>query len=129
MALAVAAGEAAAFPLNGDGSAVRELVHVADVADAFLLALAAVQPGEHLAVNVSGGVGISVRDLLATIERITGRPVPVDHRPPVREARKVVADIGLAKRALGWRPTRSGVDDIVRDAWAATRSGELKRPL
>jgi UDP-glucose 4-epimerase len=121
MALAVAAGEAAEFPLNGDGSAVREFVHVADVADAFLLAVTAIQPGEHLAVNIGGGVGISMRALLEAIESHTGRPLTVNIRPPVREAKTVVADIGLAKRELGWTPRRSHVNDIIRDAWDATK--------
>jgi UDP-glucose 4-epimerase len=122
MALAVAAGEAAAFPLNGDGSAVREFVHVADVADAFALAVAAAQPGAHTVMNIGGGSAISMRGLLQAIEQWTGRSLTIAPRPPVPEARRVVADIELARRLLKWSPRRSDINTIVRDAWSAMRS-------
>lgn len=121
MALAVAAGAATTFPLNGDGSAVRDFVHVADVADAFVLAAGAALPGRHFAVNVGSGAGISMRELLRTIERNTGRTVAVDVGPAVREASSVIADVELANRILGWGPTRSNIEEIVRDAWLAAQ--------
>ena len=124
MALAVASGEADAFPLNGDGSAIREFVHVADVADAFLLALRTARRGEHVALNIGSGDGISMRDLLTAIETRTGRTLRVSARPPKPEARIVLADTGRARRTLGWAPARSTLDRVIGDAWAAVQAGD-----
>jgi UDP-glucose 4-epimerase len=73
--------------VNGDGSAVREFTHVADVAQAYLLALAAVKPGEHELFNIGTGRGITVRELLAPSSRSPavlcrcGRGQPSPSRP------------------------------------------------
>jgi UDP-glucose 4-epimerase len=120
-ALAVAAGEAPFFPLNDDGSAVREFVHVADVADAFLLALQAARQGEFEAMNIGTGVGITMRETLSVVERVTSRSVAVRVLPSKPEPKMVIADVSRARRRLGWTPTRSDVDTIVHDAWSATR--------
>jgi UDP-glucose 4-epimerase len=122
-ALAVAAGQAPVFPLNGDGSAVREFVHVADVAEAFRLALQSTRQGEHVALNVGSGVGISVREVLTVVERVTGRTVAVRVLPPKPEPRVVVADVTRVRQSLGWTPTRSAIDTIVGDAWAGQAAG------
>jgi UDP-glucose 4-epimerase len=118
-ALAVAAGDAPYVELNGDGSAVRELTHVADLADAFALALDAARPGVHRLYHAGTGKGITMLDLLAAVERITGRRVPTVRRPPASEARSVVADPLRIQAELGWRPVRSDLDRVVADAWAA----------
>lgn len=118
-ALAVAAGDAPYFGLNGDGSVVREFTHIADVAEAFSRAVAAATKGETLTVNVGSGRGVSMRDVLAAAERVTGRPVPVRTNPPKPEPGFLVADIDLARRRLGWSPSRSGLERIIHDAWAA----------
>jgi UDP-glucose 4-epimerase len=119
-AVAVAAGEAPYFGLNGDGSAVREFVHVADVADAFSRAVSVASRGATLTINVGSGKGVSMRALLGLVEQVTGRPVPVRHNPPKPEPGFLVADIGLAKEHLGWSPRRSDLASIVHDAWEAT---------
>jgi UDP-glucose-4-epimerase GalE len=104
---------------TADGTAVRDYVHVADLADAHVRALEQpAAPGALRAYNLGGGRGASVREVVATVEQVGGRPVPrveVARRPgdpPV-----LVAEIGLAHRELGWRPRRSGLDLIVHDAW------------
>lgn len=119
-ALQVAA-EGGAFPLNGDGSAVRELVHVADLADAYLLALDAARPGRHRVYNVGSGTGVTVAEVLEAVRRTTGRPVPVERRPAADEPQALVADSRRIRAELGWRPRRSDLDTIVADAWAALR--------
>jgi UDP-glucose 4-epimerase len=121
-ALAVAAGRAPRLEVNGDGSAVREYVHVADVAAAYELALAAAQPGRHETLNVGSGTGVPVRDVIATVARVTGRPVATVQVPPQKEPQALVADCGLIRERLGWSPVRSSMDRIVRDAWAAVAS-------
>ena len=116
--VAAAAG-GAALGVNGDGSAVREYVHVADLAGAFVLAVGAAEPGRHLVLNAGSGAGVSVRDVIGAVEAVSGRPVVVEHRPPADEPRALVTDGTRARAELGWRPARSDLASIVADAWAA----------
>jgi UDP-glucose 4-epimerase len=117
--LAVAAGRAERLEVNGDGTAVRDYLHVSDAADAFVAAV------EHTAelgtcprYNIGSGIGTSVMDIVDAVERVTGRNVPVVHRPAVPEPRALVCDPTRALSDLGWKPRRSELDDIVHDAWA-----------
>jgi UDP-glucose 4-epimerase len=128
-ALAVARGDVPFVQVNGDGSAVREFTHVADVAEAYRLALQATKPGEHAVYNVGTGNGVTVRDLLATVEEVTGRPVPVTTRPGQREPAAVIADTRRIKNDLGWEPGHSTIDQIIRDAWVALESCATDRGL
>jgi UDP-glucose 4-epimerase len=116
-ALDAAAGRRDAFALNGDGGVVREFVHVADLADAWLLAVEAAAPGRHLVLNAGSGAGVSVAEVLAAVERVTGRRVPVLARPPADEPAALVADSARIRAELGWAPTRSAIERIVADAW------------
>ncbi|MGH3511168.1 MAG: NAD-dependent epimerase/dehydratase family protein, partial [Pseudonocardiaceae bacterium] len=74
--LAVQRGHAPELVVNGDGTAVRDFVHVADMATAFALALHACEPGTWRAYNVGSGHPSTVHDVIATAESVTGRPVP-----------------------------------------------------
>lgn len=123
-ALAVAAGRARAFPMNGDGGVRREFTHVADLAEACALALHAIAPGHHDVYNVGGGEAVRILDVIAVVQQTTGRNLPIDQRPPQREPAELIADSGLIRRRLGWNPTRSDLTAIITDAWAAipTRS-------
>jgi UDP-glucose 4-epimerase len=117
-AVAVAAGVAPALRVNGDGSAVRDFVHVADVADAFVRAAERTVPGPARVYNV-GATRASVADVVAATERVTGRPVPIEHHPAnPGEAPALYADTTRSRTELGWRPTRSGLDQLVADQWA-----------
>jgi UDP-glucose 4-epimerase len=120
-ALAVAAGHAPYFEVNGDGSAIREFTHVADIAEAFLLAMQAAHAGQHQLFNVGTGIGVSVRDLLTTIEAITERPLAVLKRPAQNEPAALIADTHRIREQLGWQPTRSTITQIVTDAWKAVQ--------
>ena len=123
--LAVAAGESPSVEVNGDGSAVRDFLHVNDAAQAFVAALdAGPRVGAFRRYTVGSGVGTSVRDVVTAAQRVTGRPVPVVHRPPAVEPQALVCDPARAAAELGWKPRRSDLDTIVGDAWAArTQSG------
>lgn len=121
-ALAVAAGQAPHVQINGDGSAVREFTHVADLADAFALALDAARPGGCPVYHAGTGQGVTVARLLSVVEEVTGRPVATVHRPAAREARAVLANPTRIRDDLRWRPARSDLGRIVADAWAAVRS-------
>ncbi|MFI5881490.1 NAD-dependent epimerase/dehydratase family protein [Streptomyces sp. NPDC051554] len=125
-AVAVAAATRPTSPLeiNGDGTAVRDFVHVRDVAAAFTRALRANSSGRHAVYNL-GAHPASVRDLVASVERLTGNPVPLRHLPAVaQEARVLIADTTAIRTALGWAPTTQGLDDLVRDQWRTARRVE-----
>ena len=103
-----------------DGTAIRDYIHVEDLADAHVKALKYLfEGGETTQVNLGTGTGNSVREVIDAVERVTGRPVP--RREVARRAGdppELVADPSKAKRLLGWTPTRSDIDTIIRTAWA-----------
>ena len=116
--LAVARGEAPALEINGDGEAVRDFVHVADVARAFELALGHAEPDCRAVFNV-GATGARVLDVVRTVREVTGREVRVEHLPSRGEARMLLADTAKIKSELGWVPQLSDLRTIIADAWAA----------
>lgn len=122
-AVSVAAGHADHLAVNGDGSAVRELVHVTDLAAAYRLALDAAEVGRHRVLNVGSGAGVRVRDVIDAVERVSGRRIRVVRRPPAPEPQALVADSTRIRAELGWRPERSDLRSIVADAWEAVRDG------
>jgi UDP-glucose 4-epimerase len=103
-----------------DGSAVRDYIHVTDLADAHVLALQHLERGgASAALNLATGKGYSVREVIAAAERVT------QHRIPRREAARrpgdppaLVADAGRARTLLGWTPRHSDLDTILATAWA-----------
>lgn len=102
-----------------DGTCQRDYVHVGDLADAHLLALAKLEQGAGSAVyNLGNGTPISVREVIDAVERVSGHKVPVvmSARRPGDPAR-LVATSARAYADLGWRPRLSGLDDIVGTAW------------
>ena len=111
-----------------DGSAVRDYVHVSDVANANLLALRYVAQGKPPAVmNIAAGVGTSVLRIIDEVRQQTGHSVP--HQ--LEAARSgdpgcAIADISCAREELGWVPVASGLDDIVS---SVLRSAELRASL
>ncbi|MGH3645992.1 MAG: NAD-dependent epimerase/dehydratase family protein [Micromonosporaceae bacterium] len=119
--LRAAAGKLPHLTVNGDGSAVREYVHVADVASACRLALEKATPG-HDIYNIGTGEGLSINDIIEATERVTGRPVRVMNGPAKSEPHTLVADSSRAQQVLDWRPAKSSVGTIVEDAWSATRA-------
>ncbi|HEY7071782.1 MAG TPA: NAD-dependent epimerase/dehydratase family protein [Acidimicrobiales bacterium] len=118
-AVAVAADRAGVLGINGDGKAVREFTHVADVADAVVLGLAAARPGTAATYNIGSGIEVTMLDVVRTIESVTGRRLPVEHHPPKPEPAVLVADSDRIRRDLEWDPRRSSLEQIIRDAWAA----------
>ncbi|MFB4295925.1 NAD-dependent epimerase/dehydratase family protein [Actinomadura sp. NTSP31] len=123
-ALAVAAGRAPRLEINGDGWAVREFLHVDDLAAAYVRALEAVGLGEDRLYNVGSGAGTAVHEVVAAVEEVTGRPVPTLRRPPRPEPPVLVCDPAAIRAGLGWRPERSALPEIIRSSWSAlTRAG------
>ena len=102
-----------------DGTCIRDYIHVADLAEAHLLAVAAARPGEHLICNLGNGTGFSVRQIIDAVRRVTGREIPAvtaERRPG--DPAVLVASAQRARTALGWQPSRTDLDSIVADAWA-----------
>ncbi|TDD84285.1 UDP-glucose 4-epimerase [Actinomadura darangshiensis] len=118
-ALAVAAGRAPHLEVNGDGLAVREYLHVDDLAAAYVRALEAVRPGEDRVYNVGTGVGTAVHEVVAAVEKVTGRPVPARRRPARPEAPVLVCDAAAIRAGLGWRPGKSALPEIIAASWNA----------
>lgn len=100
-----------------DGTCVRDYIHVADLADAHVLGLEYLEKGNSAALNLGTGRGRSVREVLATIERVTGRKVP-ERLAPRRpgDPAELVADPTRAEKLLRWKAKRS-LEDIVATAW------------
>jgi UDP-glucose 4-epimerase len=118
-ALAVAAGHAPLLEINGDGLAVREYLHVDDLAAACVRALEAVRPGEDRLYNVGSGAGAAVHEVVTAVERATGRPVPTRRRPARPEAPVLLCDAAAIRADLGWRPVRSALPEIIAGSWDA----------
>jgi UDP-glucose-4-epimerase GalE len=102
-----------------DGTAIRDYIHVLDLAEAHRCALETIDHDDvSLTVNVGTGVGASVREVLDAARRITGREIPAEEAPRrAGDPPAIWADTTLAGERLGWRATRS-LDDIVRSAWS-----------
>jgi UDP-glucose-4-epimerase GalE len=113
-----------------DGTAIRDYIHVTDLADAHVRALHYLaQGGDSIALNLGTGHGHTVREIIAAVERIGGRPVPRNEAPRrPGDPPELVADPTLAGERLGWRPRCSDLDTIIRTALAwETRSGRNNR--
>lgn len=119
--VAVAQGRAAELGVNGDGSVVRDFVHVADMADAFVRAVDACRSGRWVGYNVGSGLRSTLADVIAAAEAVTGAPLAIRHNPPADEPEVLLADASLIRNELGWRPERSQLPRIVRDAWDAAQ--------
>ena len=103
-----------------DGTCIRDYVHVTDLARALVLALRhLLEGGDSLAVNLGSGNGISIREVIAAVERVTGRQVPHVMRPRrPGDPPALYADPHLAKERLGFVTELSDIDTIVRTAAA-----------
>jgi UDP-glucose 4-epimerase len=105
-----------------DGTCLRDYIHVTDLADAHLRALAACRAGQHRVYNLGLGTGSSVRQVIDACAEVTGVPVTVDMGP--RRAGDPAVLVASAERItaeLGWRPERD-LRAMVADAWEFTRS-------
>jgi UDP-glucose 4-epimerase len=102
-----------------DGSAVRDYIHVLDLADAHILALEALASGHPGgALNLGSDMGMSVLEVIAGAKRVTGLDIRVEPAPRREgDPAVLIADSTRARQALGWRPRYTSIDDIVETAW------------
>ncbi|MEO3785560.1 UDP-glucose 4-epimerase GalE [Actinocorallia sp. B10E7] len=126
--LRVAAGLAPSVNLYGtdyptpDGTAIRDYLHVADLAEAHLLALDAVAPGTHRVYNLGSGTGCSVNEVITTARQVTGHPIPVTTFPRrAGDPPTLVASSTRITTDLGWKARRT-LTEIVTDAWTFLQS-------
>ena len=102
-----------------DGTAIRDYIHIDDLATAHLLALDGARKGEHRIFNLGNGSGFSVREVIAAAQAVTGGEIPTkeaDRRPG--DPPMLVAASEKIRAELGWEAEKPGLEQIVADAWA-----------
>jgi UDP-arabinose 4-epimerase len=134
--LQAARGERDALSILGtdyttrDGTAVRDYIHVNDLADAHILAMRYLfSGGKSGAFNLGTGDGYTVREVIAAVEKHAGRKVPViekGRRPGDPDS--LIAGAERAREVLGWRPVH-GLDSIIATAWAWEDAKSRKLPI
>lgn len=104
---------------TSDGTCVRDYIHVGDLASAHLAALDhLLAGGASNQFNVGTGTGNTVLEVLREVEKVSGRKVPYKVAPRREgDSASLVADSRKLQETLGWRPVRSDLQQIVRDAW------------
>ena len=101
-----------------DGTCVRDYVHVEDLAEAHLLALASLDRQREAFYNLGNGQGFTVREVIESVRRVTGREIHVIEEPRrPGDPAVLVASSEKAKRELGWQPKYADLDSIVASAW------------
>ena len=127
--LRVALGQAAQCEIFGtdyptpDGTCIRDYIHVDDLAEAHLLALENLHPGQAMHYNLGTGRGYSVREVIRTAEEVTGKSIAVketSRRPG--DPPSLVACSDKVQRELGWRPRYAELRPIIETAWNWHRS-------
>jgi UDP-glucose-4-epimerase GalE len=104
---------------TSDGTCVRDYIHVSDLAEAHCLALDMTSngPGAH-AYNLGNGTGYTVREVIDTARRVTGRTIAVRVEGRRRgDPVSLLADATRARHELGWAPRRSSLEMQIADAW------------
>jgi UDP-glucose 4-epimerase len=102
-----------------DGTALRDYIHISDLSQAHLLALKHLENGGNSEfINLGNGLGFSVKEVIETAKKITGKPI--DARVAPRRAgdpSRLVADSKKAREVLGWTPQFADIESIIESAW------------
>ncbi len=102
-----------------DGTAIRDYIHIEDLAHAHVLALEGTRAGEHRIFNLGNGSGFSVREVIAAAEQVTRRSIPAVERPRrPGDPPMLVAASEKIRAELGWRAGKPELSQILADAWA-----------
>ena len=125
LVLAAAAGRRPKVSVFGDdydtpdGTAIRDYIHVEDLGEAHLLALAYLRRGgASLFLNLGNGTGYSVLEVIEEARRVTGLDVPYDTAARREgDPHRLVGDASKAHAVLGWTPSRASLETIIRSAW------------
>jgi UDP-glucose 4-epimerase len=101
-----------------DGTCVRDYIHVRDLADAHLLALAALEEKSRVIYNIGNGQGFTVREVIDSVRRVTGKAIAVEECPRREgDPAVLVASSEKIKQELGWQPQFADLDTIIASAW------------
>lgn len=101
-----------------DGTCIRDYIHVEDLAEAHLLALGALEQRGRVIYNIGNGQGFTVREVIESARRVTGKPIPVEECPRrPGDPAVLVASSEKIKAELGWKPRFAELDKIVASAW------------
>jgi UDP-glucose 4-epimerase len=124
LAFQVALGTRKEFAIFGndyptpDGTCIRDYIHVSDLAAAHLLVLEALKQRDQLIYNLGNGKGFSVREVVETVRRVTGHPIPSKESPRrPGDPAVLVASSEKIEKELGWQPKYADLESIVRSAW------------
>jgi UDP-glucose 4-epimerase len=129
LALEVALGKRDQIAIYGtdyptaDGTCIRDYIHVTDLARAHLLVLEELNTRDKLVYNLGNGRGFTVREVIDTVRRVTGHPVPAretERRPG--DPAVLVASSDKIKRELNWSAQVPELEDIVQSAWEWRRA-------
>lgn len=119
--LQVAAGEREAIKVFGDdyptpdGTCIRDYIHILDLAQAHMKALTAPRSGHY---NLGTGNGLSVLEIIETVRKVTGHPIPVEIAPRrAGDPPVLIADATATKSELGWQPEYENCAAIIESAW------------
>lgn len=112
-----------------DGTCIRDYIHVADLADAHVRALGALDTEPTMVCNLGNGQGFSVREVIAAAAQVTGRDIPVIHAERrAGDPAALIASSDRARRLLGWEPHRTSLRDIIASAWQWRQAAASERP-
>jgi UDP-glucose 4-epimerase len=101
-----------------DGTCIRDYIDVRDLTEAHLLALGALADGRQHVYNIGNESGFSVRAVIESARRVTGRPIPVEVTPRrPGDPAILIASSEKIGRELGWRPKHTSLDGIIASAW------------
>lgn len=102
-----------------DGTAIRDYIHVIDLADAHILALEALTEGPSRVYNLGSGRGYTVMEVIEAARKVTGHPIPARMAPRrAGDAAALVADNAKITAELGWYPEYTSLEAIIQTAWA-----------
>lgn len=106
-----------------DGTAIRDYIHVIDLAEAHLLTFEALADGRSRHYNLGSGSGYSVKEVVEVARQVTGHPIPTRIMPRrAGDLARLIADSTAIKRELGWSPEFTDLRQIVATAWAWHKS-------
>jgi UDP-glucose 4-epimerase len=98
-----------------DGTCIRDYIHIIDLAEAHILAMA---PGKQGCYNLGNGDGYSVREVIRVCEQVTGQRIPTVAKPRrPGDPPRLVASAAKARKELGWQPKYPSLEAIVASAW------------
>ena len=109
-----------------DGTCIRDYIHVVDLIDAHILAIENLAPGQHKIINLGGGGGYSVTEVVTAASKVLGREIPIEITSRrAGDPAVLIADISLAATALNWSPSRD-IEKMVSDTWESQNASASK---